>query len=501
MAAALLPSLVFTFIHGINYDIAWLSIGAERLLRGGGMFADIYETNPPLSLLIMTPPALAHMIFYIPLQYGVMIYAATLLALSIIAVHTIIRQWPFMNERDALFFTALYALAAAIFPSVDFGERDHLTLLGLMPFLLAQISLTYGLNIPKRTRWLVFVAGTILILLKPHHGLLPALMLLHRMIHRRSFTDVLRAPDFLFLAAGTVIYIGITHFFFRDYSAQILPDVIALYLPLREFLAEKILFYVFMILAFIVPAATLPLPPAQKNFTLWLLLAAALSLIPYGVQGKGYWYHFVPALTFYFCGIMMLLRFALDHYFPKRRHFLLTGALAVAVCYTVMPLNVKYPLHGDYKDFEITKLVETCPTPCSFFIFNKDVGIIHPTAIYTDRKHASRFPSFWFLPGILDGKDSLKEKYAQMVAEDFERYKPGIILVGKFTVRNGGPEDFNFISFFSRNAAFARMWKKYEFEKTITVNRRDYYRGTALDYDDMLTFDVYRRKTNRDDPA
>ncbi|MBI4030398.1 MAG: hypothetical protein HY370_01870, partial [Proteobacteria bacterium] len=117
------------------------------------------------------------------------------------------------------------------------------------------------------------------------------------------------------------------------------------------------------------------------------------------------------------------------------------------------------------------------------------------------RKHASRFPSFWFLPGILNGKDSLKEKYAQMVAEDFERYRPGIVLVGKFTVRNGGPKDFNFVSFFSRNAAFASMWKKYEFEKTITINRRDYYRGTALDYDDMLTFDVYRRKTNRDDPA
>lgn len=501
MAAALLPSLVFTFLHSINYDIAWLSTGAERLLRGGGMLADVYETNPPLSVLIMTPPALAHMIFQLPLPFGAIIYTTALLALSVAAVHAIVRQWPFMGERDALYFTALYALAAAIFPSVDFGERDHLTLLGLMPFLLAQISLTYGWEIPRRMKGPVFIAGTILILLKPHHGLLPTLMLLHRMIRKRSLAAVLRAPDFLCLAAGTIIYAGILWIFFRDYTAHILPDVISIYLPLREFLAGKILFYAFMVLAFVIFAAALPLPRAQKGFTLWLLFAAAVSLIPYGVQGKGYWYHFVPALAFYFCGVMMLLRFALAHYFPQRNFFLLTGAAAIAVCYAVMPLNIKYPLHGDYKNFEITKIVESCPEPCTFFIFNKDIGIIHPTAVYTGRSHASRFPSLWFLPGILAGEDSLKEKYQQMVADDFERYAPGIVLIGKFTVRNGGPENFNFVEFFSQNPDFAHLWQNYEFEKTITVNRRDYYRGTALDYDDMLTFDVYRRKTNSDDPA
>lgn len=501
MAAALLPAVACTLLRSINYDIAWLSLGAERLLRGGGMLADVYETNPPLSLLIMIPPALAHMIFQLPLQYGVMLYAVAMLALSVAAVHAIVRQWPFMGERDALFFTALYALAATVFPSADFGERDHLTLLGLMPFLLAQISLTYGWKIPARAKWPAFVAGTVLILLKPHHGLLPALMLLHRAIHKRSLAAVLRSPDFLCLAAGTVIYAGFTFIFFRDYTTQILPEVMALYLPLREFLAGKILFYAFMILAFFIPAAVLHMPRAQRFFTLWLLFSAAVCLIPYGVQGKGYWYHFVPAITFYFCGVLMLLRFTLAHYFPRRDLFLLTGAAAVAVCYAVMPLNVKYPAHGDYRNFETTKIVESCPEPCSFFIFNKDVGIIHPTAVYTGRTHASRFPSFWFLPGILSGDDPLKEKYARMVTDDFERHEPGIVLIGRFTVRNGGPEDFDFVKFFSRNAAFARLWQNYEFEKTITVNRRDYYRGTALDYDDMLTFDIYRRKTNSDDPA
>ena len=54
------------------------------------------------------------------------------------------------------------------------------------------------------------------------------------------------------------------------------------------------------------------------------------------------------------------------------------------------------------------------------------------------------------------------------------------------------PEKFE--TLFSKNAAFAKEWQNYRFDKALTFNRRVYFGNTSLDFDMPMDFDIYKRK-------
>ncbi|MBU0799383.1 MAG: hypothetical protein KKA05_00115 [Alphaproteobacteria bacterium] len=134
-------------------------------------------------------------------------------------------------------------------------------------------------------------------------------------------------------------------------------------------------------------------------------------------------------------------------------------------------------------------------------MFNNNIGIMHNTALYADRPHGSRFASFWFLPGILhkietnapDGATACTT-YSQMLATDFDKYKPQLLFIGRFALKKDSPEIFDFGAFFAADPTFAAQWRKYNKTGTITTTNADYYAGTALDNDNPIIFDIYERQ-------
>jgi hypothetical protein len=162
------------------------------------------------------------------------------------------------------------------------------------------------------------------------------------------------------------------------------------------------------------------------------------------------------------------------------------------------PLKPDFPKHNDYKNFEITKRIEACGTDCTFFMYNENMAIIHPTAIYTGATHGSRFPSLWFMPKIVESdskltqaqRDAYRLQFADKIAEDLKRYKPDIL----FICQNCDADStLNFETFSNVSPAFVTEWANYQPQDTLTVNRRDYYKGTRADFDHLLEYKVYRR--------
>lgn len=185
---------------------------------------------------------------------------------------------------------------------------------------------------------------------------------------------------------------------------------------------------------------------------------------------------------------------------------LATLAAAIVFTYTYMPLGTNYVYHRDYAHLPLSNLLKKeCPhdRPCSFFMYNRDMGIIHETAYYTGHKYASRFPSFWFMPIIINAQDQLKKglpanftkaqmdsyfkRYAHMVAEDFATMKPDVVIISDDKTLLGG---LDFPAYFGRDREFSKEWAKYKKTGTITLSYRDYYR-----VDDMKPFSytVYHR--------
>jgi hypothetical protein len=494
LAAVLLPWFLTRIQQVTNSDVLWLCEALSRIFSGAHMVDAAYEPNPPLSLLVYTLPVLANSILHIPLHYAVFAQTLTLVALSAFAVYKLLRQSGLFQQSFVTVLTAAFILMNTYGVSLFFSERDQMIALGLVPFVLLQACITCNLPIPKYLKWPVLALGTLFILLKPHHGLIPSFMLLHRLLRRRDMS-VLKDADFLALASGTIIYTAAALYFFPDYFTTILPDVIRLYLPFGAWarVATAILTAFIACCVLMIGMLYTPSDKHEQNLGLWLILCGLLSLVPYDVQGLGLYYHLIPALTFLGMGFAVALFSWFKALSPRRNPAALCIIILSALSFVHAPLIPQYPTHSNYKDLPLPKLLAgECPKdrPCSFFMNNRNMGMIHEVSYYTGIHHASRFPTLWFQAGMLLEKDDSKDfaKYSAMVTEDLIRGKPDILVL----IRHKDKPFENFVPYFSRNKDFARAMQSYKRIKTIKMSYDEYYRGTG-ESKGLLDYDIYKR--------
>jgi hypothetical protein len=505
--AALAPWLAVRVQQAANSDILWLCEALHRYLGGLRLSEAAYETNPPLSLLVYILPVLGRDALHLPLHYTVFAQSLLLALLAAGASLRILKARGAPGAGTIYLAAFCFLLANTVGASLYFGERDHLIGIALMPFFLMQLGLTYGWPQPRRLKWPVFLAGSLFILLKPHHGLLPACLLAHRIWRRRDLSAV-KDADFISLAAATLAYGAGVFLFFPDYVATILPDALRLYVAGGSWRNVAFPLAAAAGGGAVLAAAAAALPKGEIRWLACRLLAAGmLSLIPYAAQGMGFYYQILPALSFLFTAAGLILCGWLEKEGVKHAAFS-AGLFMTALAYLFAPLNIHYARHKDYANLPLTRLLEAeCPArgQCRFFMFNRDMGIVQETAYYTGIPHISRFPSLWFLPEILKARaaparggkapfgkeeaDAYAKKYAAMMAEDFRRGKPDVVILWR-----PGPllMNFDFVRFFSADPAFAREWRHYRREKTISISYGQYFKGTKPETAPM-EYDVYKR--------
>ncbi|MGZ9097600.1 MAG: hypothetical protein ACXW30_04815 [Micavibrio sp.] len=488
----LLPWLAQEQAKAINHDIAWLVEGASRLLEGRTMAGAVYDTNPPLSILIYIPALFFKNITGLSLENTVLLLTLFCAALSATASFLILRRWPALDFMDAVVFVCLFGIAATVFSYPDTGQRDQLIAFGLVPFILLQLALTQYYPCSRWLVWAVFITGSLLLMLKPNFGLLPTILLAHRMIAQKRF-DIFRDPDFIALAVTATLYLMVVWFFFQDYIAVILTDVVDLYARFTHigFLFRAAFWGAVYFLGFAaVLFGTKRMPEGQKRPLRILVFAALVNLIPYIIMMRGYSYHILPSLICFVTGVGFFV-------FLRMRD---VAQPAIAAIVTFIFLSfVGYGLHAvpqvakkqDLKALSVVQLVRDCGIDCKFWMLDESLRIIQQTAFYAERSHASRFPSLWFLKGMSRLKTGepkkykyYTKKYATMIAQDLKEYAPGLII-------SCVPEKR--ISFLFEDHNFLREWKKYKLDGTVEVDYRDYYLNKKIPKGRPLNCIVYRR--------
>lgn len=497
LCALLIPWLRVQMSVALNTNHAWLLIAAGRLLDGGHYFSDFYEPNPPLSILMYVPAALLARVPGIPDYYTPYLMALAGLALSATAVYALLHRWPKMDAGFGQIFTIAYILSGTLLSTaLSFGERDAFVLWGLMPFLIIQIKITQ--NIPT-SRWLelpVLVLGMVLILIKPHYLLFPCLLLLHRMFIQRRFFSLIRDADSCALATGTIVYAIVLWLFFRDYLLMILPDMVTLYIPMHHAQAEDIALTYAMLPVLLLTAAAFfdRHDPAIKT-ALICGVASILSVILFIFQGKGFFYHLIPALAFFFCGLSIFI-YAATGVVMRRwpfMHLMLTLCLCLAMAAILMPRSGEFLTHKEYTQLPLVQLAaSTAPDP--IFIISENMDIVHQATLYSGTLHASRFPGLWWLPDILlSQRTDHAHTYSHLVTQDIQRYKPRKIAVIT-NLEVGGIKNFNFIRWLgNHDDRFRIEMAHYRKATELKDDRRHYFRGTNLDKNYPMIYDIYER--------
>lgn len=511
---ALLPWLYFRTQQTVHPDMLWLYECMTRIFHGGTMSGQAFETNPPLSLLLYFIPVTLKEYLDWPFHITGLAQSLAILTAGGAALGAALKRFAFLSEAHQLTILLGYIVANTICTNMLFGERDHLIAMILPGFALWQVLLTQQ---PERRpgllTWAYLFLSSILLLLKPHYGILPVVILLHR-LWQRGFLQMLRSPDFIALSISTIAYAALIWFAFRDYLEVILPDVIQYYLPMSVKGANL---WPIVLTFLIVGAGLLTIAKfafTDKNHRQFYMMMTGfglVSLIAVIAQNKGFPYHYFPTLAFYGSVAAPCLY---DWVLKQSRHafvsLYLTFAAFFGLTYAASPLDPTHATHTSFRELPLPTLVEGIArnhNSDSFFIFNSNMSLMQEVAYYTGLDHASRFPALWFLPRLYYFTNELNEgrltplqeakleadiyRYGSMMAEDLNSYKPGVVLV---LTEDSFKTPVNPLKFFGGHKGFKQAWSHYELTGTTTLDEGEYYGHMILDAKAPKTFDIYARK-------
>lgn len=404
LCASLLPWLSAYWSAAINTDVAYLTLAAGHMLDGLKMSEAYYDTNMPMSIIVQLPAAALAKFTAIPIYRATSIYALTLLTLSLIATGTLLKYFKELTPEQRITILGAYLLTNTLLPGYDFGQKDHFLGMALFPLALTQILISNKTTIPTILKHCALAIGAFFILIKPHYGIVPAAILIHRAITQRRIT-VIRDTDLLWLAGMTISYIAVLLLFFQDFLTIVLPDIIKYY-------ASNIYPQVVLTGILLMLQATLPffitqlfLKKAPKLISA-LSLASTLCFIPFIIQGKGWAYHALPADMFFHSAAILLLGYGITaglntlhkNQTPTPLTRLSSFALPMLILFTIVAKHHMTPqthrlTHEDYKNTKFAKRIERCSKEyghkCPFLMFNEILNISQELQIYTGSRNAT----------------------------------------------------------------------------------------------------------------
>lgn len=357
-------------LHPFNHDNAWLLEATRRWMRGDRLYVDIVEINPPLIFLENAV-----------LSFGLLTKPAYLAGVALVLAISALWLGRWHGPKIAL----LVCLSLALSAYADFGQRDHLALVFLTPFLLAPDGLS------RRERmalgvWAFFGVG-----LKPHFLLIPAAHILARRSFNRAENWTLGGLCLGWLAVVAVVW--------PRYFTEIVPLANEVYGAFARPIGARELSLCLLIVA-------LTGFVAIKHRPLLPVAAAALGAVAcFLLQGRYWSYHLVPAI-----GLAAIILFF-------TRNTLLVTAGAGLLLAQVAQGTRPYP-HS------------FVPGGAKSVLFLSDrVSAAYPASFECGVRNASRYPTFWTLPGAWNaGRMDLFKRELAKANADLKRERPEVIL-------------------------------------------------------------------------
>ena len=399
------------FLGVLNHDVAWLLYVAGRVLDGAKLYEDVVENNPPLIIWLSLPPVLlAHAL-------GISaILAFRLLVLALLGFSLTLSGWVLrraLPERVVARRGLLLLLLFILLPLVgdDFGQKEHLMLALLLPYLLAASARAMGRPLEGRIPWLLGVLAGVGIALKPYF--VPLWLAVEGALAwiRRGERVWLR-PE----GAGVVLVGAV----YGGALVGLTPEYLDLARRMRQAYAGY----------FTRPFAALLTGPGTllSGFALLgyrvvrprgdvrelcriVLLANASLLGAVLVQRKGWSYHFYPvhASALLLLGTLVLAAWRRPD--PSAR---VAGAVlgtVLLVFALVMPVpGVRASLQtmgcpGETETLlgRMIRLIKGDAGGRRIYVMSDLLSDAFPLVNYSDARWVSRFPSLWILPGLYPG--------------------------------------------------------------------------------------------------
>lgn len=217
MLAAFLAAAAMQLLYVLpNHDSVWLLVAAERMLDGGTYERDFSELNPPLAILLHAPAflvrAVSGMAPYAAFIALTLVYAGV----SLVLLRTVVAKGFPAASGMHTWLPPIAALVLLLLPRYDFGQREHLMTIFVIPYLaLHATKLPHNASFRGLTV-AVSAWACLGLFLKPAFLLLPVLISLDRAIRLRSLRGFL-SLDMITIGAMGLVYTALVLIRFPDY--------------------------------------------------------------------------------------------------------------------------------------------------------------------------------------------------------------------------------------------------------------------------------------------
>ena len=470
---AALAVVLFTQLRTpMKDDVAWLLWVAKQWLKGQRLYIDVVEVNPPLIVWISAIPVLiGDLIGVTAKTVAVFLFAAAALWSSWISAKLLHGVAPPFQRAPVTF--AVIACVILLMPGVEFGQREHLMIIAVLPHLCVLIRALEG-----HGNGLGMVVGSSLaaglgVSLKPRYLLCLATVELVAWL-RRGFR--LRLSPFIAFGAAGLYAVAILALF-PSFIDRAVPLAVTLYGGTDTSLPALVL-ESWRLLAAVAVAGllTFALPKESPGRTIMAVLTgfAVAATLAMFLDGKNWFYHRIPATT---AAVLALLYWCAEAAIIRRR----AGArpdlrYVVMMVVALVPLAMQADKLGERLHERLVLAVEPDNSTevklerlirrervRTYVAFSEWIGLGFPVVDDTGVTWASRFDSMWALRGELwrarmDGKPPAEWPMRLWVVQDFIRGCPDLVVVD----RRRGAEDINYPSVLAQaDADFAEVWSRY----------------------------------------
>lgn len=496
-------AMLLALLPAAGHDQLWCLYVAGRMLHGVRLYGpEILESNPPLIMWLLLPTTgLAH-VFHLPatvlFKTAVLVVEAASAATCVSLLRRTVRR-PALALMWGLLFAFL--LVFAVMPARDFGQRDHLLAILCLPYLVAASfelrsqlpSTSLSAVFPKPlARLLIGVAAGLGIALKPHHALIPLFVEGLLLTCRRSLRPLLRTEPWTILLT-CLLYLLAIRLVTPAYLTDVLPILRSTYwaigpLKLPGLIAQSLQLHLLIVITVAVFLACRRRADATRPLTEILLAAGAAGTLAYYLQGTGWYYQQLPALSFFALALALelapsLSRLSAPNWLPAAATALSLLALALTTHFMGYPFTPE-------RSFPITS-----PDPTFFSNLAPGTPVAILTTMVDDsvppvaKYHllwAQRTNNLWILPAILRNEDpqsngrpqpplrtiapatlaALDRDQHRYMVEDLERWQPQLVLVQRCqdpAVHCQVLEDRHddLLAWFERDPAFRTLWAQH----------------------------------------
>lgn len=291
----------------IYTDVRSLLHATERLLKGGNYATDFFETSPPMILYLYIPSVIFSKLLSIQLILTLQIFIFLLASFSLFLCYTFINKIFYSQDTElAHLFVITLAIIFLLLPLNELGQREHLLIILMMPYLFLTICRLEHMSINIYHAALIGFLAALGFAIKPYFVATFLAIEFYYMLHRRHILAWVKIETIIIISV-LLVYLMLIFILHQDYIFIVVPYAIKYYYKGVSESWKNLIYYPLVVFS-LIPISLYLIHYKNNRYkilsNLLLVTLISLFLFSYLLQRTSFYYHVLPMLSI---AILMLV--------------------------------------------------------------------------------------------------------------------------------------------------------------------------------------------------